>query len=177
MRPKVLLTALLIGLATLGLMWLARPGEGVGEHRPPTSLAATANIRVEDETPRAPSRKARSLIVVGDGEQPIEMPFPQEVGDDPVGIRIAELMDLAMSDNTNSLRMILSELTNREPRIREAAVVAAVQFRSPTAIASLRNIYPQTDDPEEKLRILNAIDFLTVSLDSEATDLTPAAVP
>src|ERR1051325_4278405 len=44
--------------------------------------------------------------------------------------RTDELMDLAMTDDPASLDTILSELTNRDPDIRKAALQASIQFGS-----------------------------------------------
>ena len=49
-----------------------------------------------------------------------------------IASRVVELQDLAMENDLASLDTILSELNNRDPSIREAAVDAAVQFGSRT---------------------------------------------
>ena len=82
--------------------------------------------------------------------------------------RVAELMDLAMTDDPASLDTILSELSNPEPRIREAAVEAAVQFKSPGAVPALQDAAGRVADPEEKTRILKAIEFLSIPSVSSA---------
>jgi len=57
--------------------------------------------------------------------------------------RVVELQDLGMEDDPASLETILSELANRDPSIREAAVQAAVQFGSRDAIPSWRTLRPR----------------------------------
>jgi hypothetical protein len=47
-----------------------------------------------------------------------------------------------------------------EAKIREAAVTAAVQFKSAAAISALEDAYSRTDEPEEKLSIRKAMEFL-----------------
>ena len=69
-------------------------------------------------------------------------------------------MDLAMADDSDSLNTILSELTNRDPQIRKAALEACVQFGSRDAIPRLSDVVSQTDDPKEKAEIVEAIEFL-----------------
>jgi len=74
--------------------------------------------------------------------------------------RTAELMDMAMTDERANLDSILSELSNRDPEIRKAALEAAIQFGSRDAIPKLADAVSQTDDPNEKTALTDAIEFL-----------------
>ena len=74
--------------------------------------------------------------------------------------RSTQLMDLAMNDDRASLDTILSELTNRDPDIRKAALEATIQFGSRDAIPKLADAVSQTDDPKEKASLNDAIEFL-----------------
>jgi hypothetical protein len=85
-----------------------------------------------------------------------------------VDARTAELMDLGMNDDSESLHTILSELNNRDPQIRKAAVEAVVQFGSRDVIPNLMDAAAQTDDPQEKAEIMEAIQFLKLPTLSEA---------
>jgi HEAT repeat protein len=80
--------------------------------------------------------------------------------EDYVAARCEELEDLAMDDRPESLATILEELTNRDPHIRQAAISAAKQFGSRDAIPKLLDAATQTDDPEEKVALLEAAEFL-----------------
>ncbi len=82
--------------------------------------------------------------------------------------RVVELQDLGMEDDSASLDAILSELNNRDPSIRQAAVEAAVQFGSRDAIPRLTEAAAQTDDPKEKSAIVEAIEFLKLPTLTEA---------
>ena len=96
---------------------------------------------------------------------------PEEKQEAYVQSRSSELMDLAMTDDPDSLRIILSELTNRDPGIRSAALQAAVQFGSRDAIPALMDAAIQTDDAHEKAAIQDAIEFLKLpSLTEVAQD-------
>ncbi len=77
-----------------------------------------------------------------------------------VETRVGELQDLAMQDDPDSLRQILSELANPNAQIRKAAIDAAVQFGSRDAIPDLANAADRTTDPEEKKALQDAIDYL-----------------
>ena len=74
--------------------------------------------------------------------------------------RIEELDDLSTENDPASLNTILSELTNRDPQIRKAALSAAIQFGSRDAIPKLQEAATETDDPAEKAELLDAVEFL-----------------
>jgi len=68
-------------------------------------------------------------------------------------------MDVAMTDDRANLDIILSELNNRDPEIRKAALEATIQFGSRDAIPKMADAASQTDDPSEKAAIADAIEF------------------
>ncbi|MGP8201041.1 MAG: hypothetical protein ACLQU4_16235 [Limisphaerales bacterium] len=80
--------------------------------------------------------------------------------DDYVLERKAQLIDMGMSDNPANLKVILSELENPEPEIRQTALTATIDFGSKDAIPVLQNEMAYATDPQEKVDIKNAIDFL-----------------
>lgn len=92
-----------------------------------------------------------------------------------VADRVNELLALASEDDSASLDTILSELTNRDPRIRHAALEAATQFGSRDAISRLQDAQLQLDDPHEKAAIADAIEFLKLPSLSEAIAQKQAA--
>ena len=85
-----------------------------------------------------------------------------------VAKRIDELLDLGMENDPAALDAILSEINNPEPRIREAAVGAAVQFGSRDALPKLEEALGRADDPKEKSTLLEAIEFLKLPTLTEA---------
>jgi hypothetical protein len=80
--------------------------------------------------------------------------------EDYVVERQAELSQLGLSDDPADLKTILSELNNKDSRLRSSALSAAVQFGSQDAIPSLKNEIAWTDDSQEKVDLLNAIKYL-----------------
>ena len=80
--------------------------------------------------------------------------------DDYVLKRRAELIDLGMSDNPANLKVILSELENPEPEIRQQALSSTIDFGSKDAIPVLQNEMAYATDPEEKVAIKKVIEFL-----------------
>jgi hypothetical protein len=77
-----------------------------------------------------------------------------------VAARVTELRQLSMNEDAASLDSILSDLNNREPRIRAASLEAAIQFGSRGALPKLMDAAAQTDDPREKAALAEAIEFL-----------------
>jgi HEAT repeat protein len=69
-------------------------------------------------------------------------------------------MDMAMTDERTNLDTILSELSSRDPEIRKAALEATIQFGSRDAIPKMTDAISQTDDPNEKAALADAIEFL-----------------
>jgi len=87
--------------------------------------------------------------------------------EDYVDQRVSELHDLAMTDDPDSLATITLELDSREPQIRQAALAATIQFGSRDAIPALQNTLQHTGDPQEKINLQKAIDFLALPSMSE----------
>jgi hypothetical protein len=111
-----------------------------------SSESAPASVTVK---PAAPGGSAAAMAV-----------SPETKHQEYVRKRIAQLEDLAYEDDTASLETILSELTNRDPEIRKAALEATIQFGSRDAIPRLADAAVQTEDPEEKTALNEAIEFL-----------------
>jgi hypothetical protein len=74
--------------------------------------------------------------------------------------RRAELSELGMNNDPDSLKTILSELENPDAEIRQAALTATLDFGSKDAIPSLQNEMAYATDPQEKVDLQKAIDFL-----------------
>ncbi len=162
MRLKVLLAALLSGAFALWLLWIISSKEkriANAALLPAPSRTADTSSVVDASARSSPGSKAdvQPPVVPIVPDSAVEKTTQERVTD-----RIARLMDLAMTDEAASLTSILWELNNPDRRIREAAVIATVQFGSPDALPALKEASSRTDDPEEKTEILKAIDFLSV---------------
>lgn len=167
MRLKIVIPILLLGIAgVLVMIWNHGPPQIPA---PPAVVAAAAAPPISHSIAAAPPAPPVEPAASPAAQAvPIRAP---ETPADYVARRINELMDLAMSDNPASLDTILSELNNPNPDIRAAAVTAAVQFKSPAAIPALQAADSDATDPAEKLRLRDAIAFL--SLPSADTNATP----
>jgi len=169
MRLKIVIPVIVLGLIVFLIFQSARPRESVAGFHP--ALAKAASPRSKPEISPRRNSAGRAAVFEDSAVAPNEI--SEEIRSQQVADRVAELMDLAMSDDASSLDTILSELNNSDPRLREAAVEAAVQFKSSKAVPALRDAAERAVDPEEKVRILKAIEFLSSSAPTEVSGTPP----
>jgi hypothetical protein len=157
MRAKVILSASVLALAILlpALYFHFKP-----DSPPP----AAAPVATDDSAPpaglppilkRVQNRPQEGLPALSSNPRPSGLSH-----DDYVLQRKAQLTELGMSSDPTDLKTILSELENPEPEIRQAALAASIQFGSQDAIPTLQHEMEWATDPQEKVDIKKAIDFL-----------------
>jgi hypothetical protein len=185
MPSKPVIAILILAVAVMAAtFWVhLKDSKPTGPPTPPAGeqMAADGSVSepVERVPPTAPPRKPEraadrpnataSDLAKGTPET------PEAQKEAYVAKRVAELQDLGMEDDSESLNAILSELNNEEPDILEAAVEAAVQFGSREAIPRLTEAAAQASDPKEKSAILEAVEFLKLPTLAEA--LAPTNQP
>ena len=167
MRPKVFIPVVLMGFLLLGMFVFARKqpssllNNGTSQPKTETMEETSASIDTRKTATRT-QREGTSLAAGKANQQPAtndeNTPLAQHQA--YVEKRIEELTDLAMNADSGSLDTILSELTNRDPQIRKAALEATIQFGSRDAIPKLMDAVSQIDEPKEKADILEAVEFL-----------------
>jgi HEAT repeat protein len=157
MRAKVILSASVLALAVLL--------PAIYFHFKPDSLPPAAAPVASDDS-AAPAGLPPILKRVQNHPQeglPALPSNPRPSGlshDDYVLQRKAQLTELGMSSDPADLKTILSELENPEPEIRQTALSATIQFGSQDAIPVLQNEMAYATDPQEKVDLKKAIDFL-----------------
>ena len=172
MRPKILLCVLALGLLGVTAMTFLRPKAGapnsiVANQKPGADFARGGHTqngkRMEPHLAFLRVQSSGTTTTTNIGS--VAETAPAAEADSAakrhqayVEARSAELMDLGMTEDINSLGTILSELGNRDPSIRKAAIEAAIQFGNRDAVPSLKEAALQSDDPEEKLAIRDAIE-------------------
>jgi HEAT repeat protein len=157
MRLKIVISISVLTGVLVVLFWWASPRSYELEPSASSDLPAVHN-NIEESIVENPVKTATASSMLSASPDAVS----GEVRSEQIADRVAELMDLAMTDDPASLDTILSELSNPEPRIREAAVEAAVQFKSSVAVPALRDAAGHADDPGEKIRLLKAIEFLSI---------------
>jgi HEAT repeat protein len=73
---------------------------------------------------------------------------------------VIRLQEISLQENPKYLTEILAHLTNGNSEVRAAALEATMQFGSRDAIPVLTELAAKTDDPREKVEILDAIEFI-----------------
>jgi hypothetical protein len=162
MRAKVVVPVLVLSVLLIAFAFVLhqRDRDNAG-----ASPAAEAIAALPASQPQLPGRPIHAEIVSPVAEAPDARLAAggDSAGNDhatTVANRIAELNRLAMTSDSRSLDTILSELSNRDPAIRMAAVSASIDFGSRDAIPALQNALGWTDELKEKVEIQRAIDFL-----------------
>ena len=187
MRRDFVFLALVLGVAAMAawLLVAQKPSGPTDRQAPPSadeSAGAGAVITSMATMPpgEMPKEAEAAAVTAGKGTATLDEAVaetPQAKQEAYAAKRVVELQDLGMEDDPASLETILSELANRDPSIREAAVQAAVQFGSRDAIPKLEDAAAQTDDPEEKATILEAVTFLKLPTLTEALRQQTQPVP
>lgn len=74
--------------------------------------------------------------------------------------RIIELTELGARSDAKSFQKLVTNLSDAEPEIRQAALEAIIQFGNREAIPILKDLAAKTEDTQEKINILEAAKFL-----------------
>ena len=165
MRSKVIIAAVVVPILLVVALVVLH------QQKPPSTDGQISG----GQAPPSGQTNAPALVVTETAQPKSEASSdsPETKHQQYVDARSEELMDLAMNDDPASLDTILSELTNRDPEIRKAAVEAAKQFGSRDAIPKLTQAEAQTDDLKEKVALTKAIDFLKLPSLSEVAVQSP----
>ena len=181
MRAKVIIPALGLALLVLApVVYLHfKPDAPPPDATPAPDQVAAAPAVIPAILPKhhhltaGPANGGEGVAAPDGAADPAAADHEQYVQD-----RQAELTQLGMSDDPNDLKTILSEMNNKDSRIRSSALSAAVQFGSKDAIPVLQNEESWTDDPDEKVAILNAIKYLQLpSFDDFQASVAASAPP
>ena len=159
MRSNIIIGLLALGLAaSLGVILLQSRSPRLALPESSSGITAAPQPAAEAMPPAVKPVAVVHSPTATTGQTGDET--PEQRHEAYVAARSAELMDLAMNNDADSLNTILSELANRDRQIRDTAVQAAVQFHSRDAIPRLQDAALQTDDAKERAAIEDAIEFL-----------------
>ncbi len=179
MRPKIVFLILFVGLGFLAIIALISNGF---DRQPETSETPTiekvqpaqaidSQESLERNVLLDPALEHSSRATVApQGES-----FPNELIIAPPAVirsagaelsaadlrrRKAEINDLSMREDRESLNTLLTEMQNPNKQIRAAALEGVIQFDDRTSIPQLKEIARQTEDATEKTEILAAINYI-----------------
>ncbi len=167
MRPKVVVAILLLAAGLLGVIALASKAlhpqsTASADGGKVLPAAAVSNQPVETSAINPPPVVSVALVATTNAA-PAADTNDAAAHAQYVRRRIKELNALAMNNDEQSRDTILSELKNNpDKKIRAAAIEAAIQFDDRSVVPPMQEIAAQTQDPEEKAAILDAIDYINL---------------
>ncbi len=166
MRPKVAGAILLLASGILGIVFLIprafhhEQASEAPENLPVAPTQTGVSPQKEIFAPAPPVIASAPVVTI----KPAAVTAAPAIQDtnhaEYVQERVAELMALAMNNDSNSLNTIWSELSNPDREIRAGALEAVIQFGDHSVSPRLRELAAQTQDPDEKTAILEAADYL-----------------
>jgi hypothetical protein len=133
---------------------------GIAAPTPTTASNTVMGVANPSPTPPAPVSVATNVVTPEQRQAAIET-------------EIDHLQEWSTSDDPAMLANILTDLSNPEKEIREAAIEATKQFGSSNAIPTVKNVAANTADPDEQIALLQAAEFLSLPSISDASVQSP----
>ena len=166
MRPKFLVVLfLLTGVVLAGVFYLK-------SHVAPVPTPPAIPEAAVAPAPEAPVMVATPPAPVVPVPVPVVALTPEQ-RQAAIDAEIERLRLAGLSDNPADLTVILTDLTNPEKEIREAAILATKQFGSTNAIPALQTAAENTTNATEKADLLEAADFIALPSTSISVATTP----
>jgi flagellar motor component MotA len=160
MRPKVVLAILLMAAGVLAvavmLSKVFRPQPAVAPAQAAIAQSNSSPVTLAPE-PAVVIAPAPTTITNRDTNA-----IARQNHEEYVRNRYEELMDLARQNDPAATRQIVDELKNPDRAIRKAALDALEQANDRSVVPQMQQIADQTDDPEDKQAIQDAIDFINL---------------
>ena len=171
MRPKLVLTVFLLGMAILSvalLFWMLKP---VGDSQSaPEPAPAVAEAVVQPPTNPQPAQ-VTSLVAL----------TPEEEVEERVQKGLAEIRNalLAGTDDPNGLFKVLDKITSPDADVRKAAIEAVRHLDNRAALPRLKEALPHLEDPEDRVAVLETIKYIEIpdSTEEPVTNLAPGVLP
>ncbi|MGA3180156.1 MAG: hypothetical protein ABSF38_07430 [Verrucomicrobiota bacterium] len=173
MRAKVIIPV--VGLACLVLLLASsfRFGLLTPTQPPPAPVAVAESGAATPSVPVQPLSHRVSVEALAPARHStrpeIDPGTLEEQRDEASRQRVAELGQWASTRDVSSLDTVLSELDNKDVKVRRAALAAAVEIGDRRVIPALEEARDGNQDPQEKVNIQQAIDFLKLPTLTEET--------
>ena len=177
MRPKIIISLLLVGVIGFAVIFFLKPS--AKQSQPEATPLAQPVVALEKTNPVAsqlipittnPAAAAPPRLVKSG-------PFTtgQVVGENAefLQAQIDRLEALEANNDNASLQAILKELTNTNRIIRHVAIESTIQFGGHTAVPILQELAARTADPNEKQELLDAAEFLALPTLTEVRAQNP----
>lgn len=178
MRPRVVLMIMVVAVGITALFVVVKglvTRDGVSDSPEAAgngvSTSSNANSQVPPNTPsvtttkRGPVTNGATSVVIVTNRAPVTSVVASTPDEDRKAAVANELEQITLatidgaSDN-RAVAYVQDRLLHNEPEVRKAAVIAAVQMNNRAFIPRLQEALARVEDPHEKVKILDAIDYL-----------------
>ena len=144
----------LVLLLALGIYFATRPPPGDSENPSPTHRQETTPLsnlppQLRSVIETNPIQSAKIVSETGTNAR-------REV----IQQQIEALTDASAKSDSQSFQLIVNALKDPQVEVRQTALEASIQFGSRDAIPFLKEAAANTEDAREKVKILDAIEFL-----------------
>lgn len=166
MRLKLLVIVLVAAIAVVGLgYYLSHPTPKPVTGEATVPVATNSPAPVEDYAPVHPAQTHVSDPLPTPPAVDVDTNQPQAMSAeraDYIRSRVEALGKAAMLHTPESYQTIVTELTNSEKEIRAEALDAAIEHGNRAIIPYLRELAAKTEDPYEKIELMEAADFIAL---------------
>ena len=183
MRPKVVITLFLGAALVIALAFLAKhqfsPAPKPASNSPAAPVAVAAPEATPPPPPQPPPPPLPVVEVVpAKTNPPPVVELSQEDREAMIGAEIMRINGVIGQSDSNSEAILMSDMTNNEPEVRNLAVAAVKQTGDRDLIPALTNLAAITEDYELRHALMDAADFLALPTLSEVQlTMTPSATP
>jgi HEAT repeat protein len=168
MRPKFAITVLAVAGLLIAVMFYARKHVDRTASAPPVAVPAkTAVVAAPTPAPAHPAPAAPVVVL------PVA---PHDYKAEAIQAEVQRLYDLASTSDPAAVPTILGDLQHPEKEVRLAAITALRDCGDSSVVPSLKEAVAATDDIEEKMELLQAIDMLSaprMEFNTAPAQLTP----
>jgi hypothetical protein len=181
MRPKVVITLFLGAALVLALAFLAKqqfsPAPKPASNSPTAPVVATAPEATLPPLPPLPPLPVVEAVPARTNPPPVAE-LSQEDREAMIGAEIMRINGILGQSDSNSEALLMSDMTNNEPEVRNQAVAAVKQTGDRDLVPALTNLAANTEDYELRHALLDAANFLELPTLSEVQlTMTPSATP
>ena len=167
MRPKFVITLLCVAGLIILLALLAKQQPLPKPLPAAVALPETVAAPVPDPAPELPSLVVTPAPLPVSPSRPPVAVLSQEDRVAMVATEIARINAVIGKNDPDSEALVLSELTNSEPQVRDLAVAAVKQLGDRSVIPALTNLAMTIADYDQRHAVMEAANFLALPTISE----------
>lgn len=171
MRPKIVILVLMVAVGVVafavvlkGVMGGHVPQEAKAPEAPPEE---PANTNTSAAIPQVNPNSSNTAAI----DEKLHIVALTKALDEVRELQAQGPSDPATPD------LLLAKITHKEPEVRKAAVEALVQLNATNAIPGLEQALALTEDPHDKIALMEAIDYLKLPVEAPLSPSVNPAAP